>query len=84
MLREVVETLMDESRLTHVVRLPVQHATLEQRKEYVQYLLSGRGGSVSNVIIFHDLMVFLGIDFELDSDDVELMEELGYCHDPPG
>jgi hypothetical protein len=28
--------------------LPVQ---LEQRKEYMQYLLSGRGGSVSNVMI---------------------------------
>ena len=34
------------------------------------------------VIVFHDLMVSR-IDFELDSDDEELLEELGYCPDPP-
>lgn len=74
------DTLGKSSRRTQVVRRPGQNATLEQRKEYMQYLLSGRGGSVSNAIVFHDLIV-LRIDFELDSDDEEFLEELGYCPD---
>jgi len=71
------DTLGKSRKRTQMVRCPGPNATLEQRKEYMQYLLSGRGGSVSNVIIFHNPMV-LRIDFELDSDDEELLEELGF------
>jgi len=77
------DTLGKSSRRTQVVRHPGKNASLEQRKEYMQYLLSGRGESVSKVIVFHGLMA-LRVDFELDSDDEELLEELGYCPDPPG
>jgi len=74
---DVDDTLGKSSRHTQVVRCSGPNVTLEQRKEYMQYLLSGRGGSVSNVIVFHDLMV-LRINFEVDSDDEELLEELGF------
>jgi len=63
------DTLGKSSRRTEVVKRPG--------------VLSGRGGSVSNVIAVYDLMV-LTIDFELDSDDEELLEELGYGSDASG
>ena len=50
------DTLGKSSRRTQAVRRPGENATLEQRREYMQYLLSGRGGSVFNVITVYDLM----------------------------
>jgi len=44
------DTLGKSSRRIQVVKRPSRNRTLEQRKEYMQYLLSGRGGSVFNVI----------------------------------
>jgi hypothetical protein len=75
------DTLGKSSRYTKVVRRPGKNATLEQRREYMQYLMSGRGISVFNVI---DHLMALRIDFELDSDDEELLEELGYGPDSSG
>ena len=40
------DTLGKSSRRAQVVRRPGRNTTLEQHKEYMQYLLSGRGGSV--------------------------------------
>jgi len=44
------DTLGKSSRRIQVAKRPSRNRTLEQRKEYIQYLLSGRGGSVFNVI----------------------------------
>jgi hypothetical protein len=76
-LPEDVETLMGESGLTQVVRLPVQIGAMQG----IYAVPTIRSWWVC--FQCDDLMV-LSIDFELDSDDEELMEELGYCHDPPG
>ena len=74
------DTLGKSSKRTQAIRRPGDNATLEQRREYMQYLLSRPGGSFFDVIAVHDLK-FLMIDFDLDSDDEEFLEELGYT--PP-
>ncbi|KAF8800097.1 hypothetical protein BYT27DRAFT_7200604 [Phlegmacium glaucopus] len=61
---EADEDTFRASRLPRGVRCPGVNATLEERREHGQYLISGR-------------------DFDLDSDDENLLEELGLAPDCP-
>ena len=66
------------------IRYPGDDATLEERREYGQYLISGRGMCVHSLSSQDCHSTDLALDNDLDSDDEELLNDLGFGPDSLG